>query len=1266
MSCDLNDRSLIVRFFDSFLQERNIKWMLGLGTLILFGSSVKLISTHWNETSAAWKHVILLAYTAAIAVTANQCFWRLGLRTTGTVLMALTVLLLPVTFLAWHWVWTEATHDAWSVPLNLALLGVNLVAGWIMASSIFRHLLRGRQPTFEFCYLALAAAGAFVSQWHDVWPVAALVLWGLMTMGTVKVHRHMFWLTEELRLPRIFGFFPIALLGTQFLLLFAFYLAPGIPLQWLGLACVLFAVPVLSTADAAAAIYQQRTGNLIRPIPLAIILPMFVGLTLCVVGICLSGIEFAKPTALVPTAAIAAALMANTAKRTNKPAFVWALLVCAVLSYNFSYVFFMDLAKLVVQQGAHAVHEPRLPYAFYGLTYLPFLIVLTAIAAWTGRRGSELFAQPLRRFAVGLSCFLLAAAFQHEKAVFPVSAAMVGMFALQIGMFRNGRLLFLAIAAFVGASFSLSTFATGVCGLSVLPDMQLVCLATAAVALFYPGMRIDRFVGNMSTARRRGTRESSGADLIAARSSHEFRDAAVNHLCQRVSLGMTLLLAVTWCQRAFLSSTPLDLCVSEGVLLLLLVLHALVWQSTRMAEFTLVFAGFGSIVHAVHAGFAADEIISGATACLIVLWLSSYVLSKTTTGRLGLVFGPATRNLSDFCLTLLMAFSFLPQFAWGTLNGANQITWPSSIVIVVWAFDAARRFASPIRTLLGCLGTVGLATAGLTGLLGLEDSREWLLAAWGAAAFAGAFPAVWLSRQCDLHQMSSGDSPDDERHRAVYSALGAPLRVVVLGSLIVVAAVSTVFFSLPARAAGAIAVAGFLCLAFNRRRPQLWIVALAALNWQLLSGLVQACVPGIPTAFPNAELWLVSSSRPLALLAAASALLVIYLSSRSVVCPLPLGTLTRSASEDVRSLPRSSFGLVSDVFSLATDGLSVSTLDLIDVHRLLMHGMTAGALLASLVLWPQGLAPLQISMVATTFAIVIAGILWQACRLQDVRRVWLAEGLTGVAFAYFVLFGVIELGSGVAPFVLLGTGLALYAAGQIAANRSPVAVLSRPFLLTGMLLPMTGVVLATGRHLLGSSTTMLGMNSLVLLAAAAFYFWQGLEQRQRKLVVLSAIILNSALVLLWRDLSWTDPQLFLIPLGLSVLGLVELLQAEIPREMHNPLRYAGALVILVSPTFHIISGSWVHLFTLMAASVFVTLLSIGLRVRALMYTGVAFLVADILAMVVRGSIDRPNLLWIAGIGLGTAVLVLGALCENRREVLMQRLRILTTELESWR
>ena len=40
----------------------------------------------------------------------------------------------------------------------------------------------------------------------------------------------------------------------------------------------------------------------------------------------------------------------------------------------------------------------------------------------------------------------------------------------------------------------------------------------------------------------------------------------------------------------------------------------------------------------------------------------------------------------------------------------------------------------------------------------------------------------------------------------------------------------------------------------------------------------------------------------------------------------------------------------------------------------------------------------------------------------------------------------------------------------------------------------------------------------------------------------------------------------------------------------------------------------------------------------------------------RGSIDNVNLLWIAGILFGTGVVTFGALCENNREIMLQRMR----------
>ena len=85
----------------------------------------------------------------------------------------------------------------------------------------------------------------------------------------------------------------------------------------------------------------------------------------------------------------------------------------------------------------------------------------------------------------------------------------------------------------------------------------------------------------------------------------------------------------------------------------------------------------------------------------------------------------------------------------------------------------------------------------------------------------------------------------------------------------------------------------------------------------------------------------------------------------------------------------------------------------------------------------------------------------------------------------------------------------------------------------------------------------------------------------------------------------------------------------------------------------------------MIAALIVLVFGIGARVRALVFTGIGFLFTDLTAMIVHGTIDHPDLLWLVGILIGSGVVTLGAICENNREKLLQRVRTISATLQTW-
>ncbi len=1190
MASQSEPRSRFVQFLDAFLQEENIKWLLGLGVCILLGSSLRLVTSHWNECTPVWKYLILLGYSGAVFGLGRFSYHRLGLRKTGTVLMALTVLLIPISFFALHWVrptGDAAEFDWWRNTGLTALLAVNFAWSAYAARQIFQHFLRRTQPTFLVAYLLLCVAGAVVPGLPAAWaPVLALALWAVFAAGTVKVNRHVFWLTEEYQLPRIFGFFPIALLGAQFAAVCGFALVEQLTIPWMGLLCTLIALPILLTADAVARVFEQRTGGLVRPIPFSIIGPIALGTVLCAAGVVLALTTWPANPTVVPTAVLAAVAMGVVAQRTQKTGFVWGMVFCILIAYQTAPAFFKELVLYVRDQAAAAVREEKLPYAFYGLTYAPLILAFSFAATILKRRQLELFSGPLRIVANTLPWVLMAAAFLHVKAVLPVSLVLCPLFLLQAHLFRQPLSVLPGALAFLSIAFGLPGFCRQVLGIEVTTEMALMLWTAAAALLFFPG----RFVDRWSRTQLRGDFQTTGF-------------AFTDKFCELVSLIAGCVGAQAWIYQFSLVTGPFGFTVAAFIIALMAT-HAL--QSVRpgLSEATVAFAVFVAQRFLVPFNSPLAMHIDALSFLLLGLWGLSYVLERLPRVRFAMTFGEPAKDVSVFGLAPLFAWA-----AWSWLMshaGMGYCGWMTGGLLMVWALDATRRLGNPL-----CAGCAWSAlflcgSAAVSELYGVQAASSWWLMIWtviGLALFAlqrgfiSRFPN-WLS----------------------------PLVEIVPVVWLAIAVVSLPILDEPQQFAGLLALAGLAVASQverkNRHFDLLWPLA----NWHLIAGYVTWMLGAPRFVLQITPTELATFGLPLAALAGLSALL------------FEAPALRRRFQHD-----------------------EVAT-----CHQFLLF-VLAGLMLAGAVSWhaARGWTGFELGCVLGVW-IAAATTLWtNAARRQQRDLVWFGLMAVFATWIYFVVIGVCTIHTPALAYWAFGIAVTCWCAGRAAAKSERYAIFSEPFQQTGFWLPLAVVPIALLRHL-HAEVVWAGANSLPLLLTAAFYFWRGLKDRSLGVTVLSACILNLAFVLLWTNLHWTDPQLFLMPIGISILVITELLEREIPAAHHNELRFVGALTILVSPTFHIVTGSWLHMLTLMIAAVAVALVSIGLRIRVLLYTSTAFLLADLVAVVARGSVDHPNLLWIVGVILGSLVITLGAICENHRETLLARIRVLAAAMEQWR
>lgn len=1218
-------RSMLERFVDSFFRRENIRWLAVIGAAIVVASSLMIVTNEWAGWPVSVKFMVILAYTGLTYLFSDFGRKHLGLQITARVLQFLTLLLLPICFLSLSWLFGATSTVSVATALQtLLLLAPALGLAWFSASRIFEYLWRGKQNTFLASYLILCAAGA-MPRLHEMWLVviATLVLWVVASVGAIKINRHVFWITEEHRLPRAFGFLPIALLGIQFLTLVILKTGNAPPIEWIGFGLVLMSSTILMTARAAADVHRQRTGGKMRPLPWTLLAPLVVGIGMSLFGVIVSfnGFSYASTTtyAVVPSAVLAGLMMFQAARETNQRAFVWIGLVLMAISYQCAPTLVSGLVQQLKSNAAYAVGEDRLPLAFYGLSYLPLLLIVASASSMLARRKSPTFAVPMKHFVTILTLVLLALSWTHIKACFPVAITNFLLFSLYAAMFRDRRYVLPAIAAISVAVGTWIPFANAM-QLANISYFQIVTSLSIFAGALAALPHLDRLINQLP--------QPSAAwesELVDA-------DGKPLQLCQRWSSILSIGLApiwMTWVVVAVIQSLATGHVGGLGELVQAIGLVPLAAQVTNFSMLTArtrsvycslgmwTLVAFGALAVAVYLQIPAMEIASGSTIVCAIVSLAGLLPFRDK--------------------AILCAGTYVDQF-----SGRPQGNETASLS---WAFLFPLHVVSTVL-LLGLVAVIHIPTILISNVsliplfmpLGTIAVLAWLVAVrvlfkaqgTGVAA-AVVFPLICsaLAISHSPFAISYATLPliwsvaaVAARIIAYRSTSNLPFSVasVSLGWVVLSAGLSLSSFELVARFTAIVSLSCLAIMELRRYGKTGWTGLAIAANVQIL--MLVMGLSGIAS-------WVALIQNP------ALSLNV-----------LPVGALVVAASTAVWDIRRIGF---EGTMRLACQSV-------------LRAMFIATAFLSFLI---PGASAIHTTILLFAFSIGVAVEFIEAVRNQRGAHLWSSIAIAILAFLWLISQGKLTIGGGASQVIMIGVSIVALIVSRIARDHRTLGFTSQTLDQVGLVCPAFLVAITVFRNTMFVEQLFPGADSAMMLAAAAIYFHRGLASSNRGFLVASAIVFNIASVQLWWSMSLNDLQLYLVPLGMTIIAMVQLLKKEIPASAHNPIRNIGALVVLVSPVFEILNGSWLHLITLLALSVLVILLAIGLRIRTLVYVGTAFLFADLVGMVIQSAIANPGLLWIGGLAIGVAVIALAAICENHREQLLSKIRVLSAELATW-
>jgi hypothetical protein len=288
---------------------------------------------------------------------------------------------------------------------------------------------------------------------------------------------------------------------------------------------------------------------------------------------------------------------------------------------------------------------------------------------------------------------------------------------------------------------------------------------------------------------------------------------------------------------------------------------------------------------------------------------------------------------------------------------------------------------------------------------------------------------------------------------------------------------------------------------------------------------------------------------------------------------------------------------------------------------------------------------------------------------------WLFQGVLGRYWTLIVM-GIAFLGVGLGDFF----------------RRRQVRVLAQPLHRSGVWLPLVPLTAFWLRlpqpleeslldrvpglaPLLGYLATL--QAQFVLHASLWFllgilFAWVAGTRRSRKYLLAAALAGNFGLWVVLANVEELTfvrhPQLWLVPIGLILLLAEHSNRDRLGEAPSNTLRYCGLLVIYLSSSADMflegLGGSWLLPLVLAMLAVAGILFGILMRLRAFLFTGVAFLFLVVFTQIWHAGMGRQQywIWWASGIVLGGAIIALFALFEKRRNDVLR----VMDQLKQWR